>query len=176
MDVCDIINSVDQSLLGDGLLSVSDRYYEHKYCNKIKDINDVRQRVSFHSNRLCMLSLADDHPVIKAQIKNINWKINKNIDREQNVVSGKSKRHAQKLEPHSIVCFIETTDGNTYPVYSCVQGKLIEINSNLKKDPDLLQKKPVSHGFIALILPNLKTFAALKNSMLTTNEYKELNN
>lgn len=174
MDAFNILSSVDQKLLDNGLLSVSDRYYEHKYCNKIKEIENVHQRVSFHSNRVCMISLTENHPVLNNKIKDINWKINKNINREDNVVSGKSKRHAQKLEPNSIICFIETMDGAIYPVYSCMQGKLIEINNNIKRDPNLLQRKPVSDGYIALILPNLKTFDTLKNSMLTNKEYNQL--
>lgn len=171
MDEFDIMNSLDKHIFENGLLSVSDRYYKHKYCNKIKDITNIHQRVSFHTNRLCMVSLTSNHPSFKSDIKRINWKVNKNIDREKNVVSGKGKRNAQKLEQQSLICFIETTDGNTYPVYSCMQGKLIEINRKLNNNPNLLQSNPISLGYICLILPNLKMYHIMKTSMLSEEDY-----
>lgn len=170
--------SILESLTSDQLQSrytdVSDRYYEHKYCLEISpEIRDVHQRVSFHSNRICMISLAEHHPIIanRKRVSKIDCSIDEKTDRLKNAASGKGKRGAQKLEAGSLLCSLECDDGTVYPVYSCVKGKLIEMNESLLKQPHLLVEKPVSEGFIALLLPVLNTFDQMKSSMLSCEEY-----
>ncbi|XP_065156037.1 protein Abitram [Atheta coriaria] len=171
-----IIDSIDKKILDD-LISVSDRYYTHKYCTKIQGIDEaLRQRISFHSNRLCMLSLADNHPAMEKTITKVNFEISDKLNRLKNVVSGKGKKGAQKLEGKSIVCYVETNDGEKYPVYSCLKGKLLEINNFLIEKPDLIQTHPVSNGYIALLLPDLKYYAEAKECMLDEAEYLKICN
>ncbi|RXN00596.1 Protein Simiate [Acipenser ruthenus] len=47
-----------------------------------------------HSNRICIITLAESHPILQngRQIKSINYQISANCSRLQNKVSGKSKR------------------------------------------------------------------------------------
>lgn len=169
-----ILESVPSELLETNFPSVSDRYYEHKYCRKFSTSEDnFDHRVSFHTNRVCMISLSEKHPVMKNKklIRSINCNVDDKTNRLVNNTSGKGKRGAQKLTTNSILCYIECEDNSSYPVYSCVKGKLLEINENLIKCPQLMVEKPVSEGFIALILPNLNEYLNLKSEMLTTKEY-----
>ncbi|KAK9702807.1 Glycine cleavage H-protein [Popillia japonica] len=155
-------------------LSVHERYYEHKYCVALPGISqDIHQKVGFHTNRVCLLSLAENHPIRKEDknISRINFKVSETLDRLQNKVSGKSKRGAQKLHKSSIICYIECSDDTNYPVYSCVEGKLVEINDKLITNPNLLKAKPDSDGYIALLLPVLSMYEDLKSSMLTKEQY-----
>lgn len=172
MNQFDILQSL--SITSDApYLSVSDRYYEHKYCTMFSTAEkNLDQRVSFHTNRVCMISLAENHPVMKEKkvISKINCVVNK-IDRLANVASGKGKRGAQKLSQNSILCYIECDDGTSYPVYSCIKGKLLEVNENLLTKPHLIIDKPTSDGYIALILPRIITSCENKDSMLSQNEY-----
>ncbi|KAB0802890.1 hypothetical protein PPYR_05076 [Photinus pyralis] len=172
----DIIDSIDLNSVN-AFLPVSDRYYKHKYCIKFstKEQN-LDQRVSFHTNRICMISLAENHPVMKnnKKVAKINCTIDEKINRLLNSTSGKGKRGAQKLMENSILCYIECEDGDVYPVYSCVQGKLLEINENLISNPNLLVTNPVDKGYIALVLPMLNVYESMKNSMLDADEYSKL--
>lgn len=169
-----LLNSVDLNVLDKGFLTVSDRYYEHKYCTKFStEQRNIDQRVSFHTNRICMISLAEHHTIIKnnIEIKKINCIVENKVNRLSNTASGKGKRGAQKLYPNSILCYIECENGESFPVYSCVNGKLLEINENLLTEPRKLIDKPVSEGFIALVLPILNTYNDMKESMLTKEQY-----
>ncbi|KAK5650346.1 hypothetical protein RI129_001375 [Pyrocoelia pectoralis] len=171
-----IIDSINLHSLNK-FLSVSDRYYKHKYCVKFtsKEQN-LDQRVSFHTNRICMISLGENHTVMKnnKKILKINCSIDNKINRLLNATSGKGKRGAQKLTENSVLCYIECEDGDIYPVYSCVQGKLLEINEHLISNPNLLITNPVSKGYIALILPTLNLYESIKNSMLDADEYSKI--
>lgn len=169
-----ILESLTPEQLENPFISVSDRYYDHKYCLNINsELKDIHQRISFHTNRICLISLAEHHPIIKnnKRIVKIDCCVDGDTDRLKNAASGKGKRGAQKLTPESILCKLICEDGETYLVYSCIKGKLVEINENLMENPNLLVEKPFSEGFIALLLPVLKEYDELKASMLTKDEY-----
>lgn len=169
-----IIESINAKLLGTAFSSVSDRYYLHKYYTKFSTPEcNLDQRISFHTNRICMVSLADNHPIIKGrkQVTRIDCKVDSKTDRFKNSPSGKGKRGAQRLDVNSVLCFVECSDGTRYPVYSCMNGKLLEINESLIENPQLLVEKPVSEGYIALLLPVLKEYEAMKSAMLDREEY-----
>ncbi|XP_071055349.1 protein Abitram-like [Onthophagus taurus] len=176
IDIPNILCSIDKSLLINNILiSPSIKYYEHKYCKKISSVDErIYQRVSFHTNRICLLSLADDHPILKdnKKIEKINFEVS-NVNRLDNVVLGKGKKGGQKLQPHNALCYIKCNDGETYTIYSCVEGKLIEVNKQLISNPELIKFYPVSNGYIALILPVFGKYDSFKDVMLTSNEYFE---
>lgn len=172
-----ILESVNAKLLGTAFSSVSDRYYLHKYSTKFSTPErNLDQRISFHTNRICMISLADHHPVIKGakQVSRIDCKVDGKTDRFKNSASGKGKRGAQRLDANSVLCYVECSDGSRYPVYSCMNGKLLEINESLIESPQLLVEKPVGEGYIALLLPVLKEYEAVKSAMLSRAEYLQL--
>lgn len=176
-DCPSILDSLNEKDLEKASLSVSDRYYEHKYCVNISPSHqNVHQRVSFHSNRICLISLGEGHPIIKGnkRVAKVNCEVDDKTDRWKNAASGKGKRGAQKLNPDSVLCYLVCDDDSVYPVYSCIKGKLVEINENLIGQPNLVVEKPVSDGFIALLLPVLNSYDAVKNSMITKEKYLEL--
>ncbi|XP_025831214.1 protein Simiate [Agrilus planipennis] len=171
MDFVDIMDSIN--VTSDEYLSVADRYYTVKYCTDYStEENNLDHCISFHTNRICLISLAEKHPIIKdrKQILKIDSVVG-NIDRLENKSSGKAKHGAQKLNPNSILCYIHCSDGSSYPVYSCIKGKLLEINKNIFKNPQLIIEKPRSQGYIALILPYLDSFTQIKDSMMSNESY-----
>lgn len=173
-----ILDSLTAEQLQKPYTPVSERYYEHKYCLNINpQLENIHQRISFHTNRICLISLAEYHPIIKnrKRVIRIDCNVDEKTDRLKNAASGKSKRGAQKLVPESVLCNLVCDDGVVYPVYSCIRGKLVEINENLIEKPELVVEKPISEGFIALLLPILKEYEQLKGDMLTKNEYLEPN-
>ena len=77
--------------------TVEERYYS-KYFHIQENGED--QIVLVHTNRICLVALAPNHPVIKDKkvIKNLNFDVSKNCNRLNNKVSGKSKKGGQGLD------------------------------------------------------------------------------
>lgn len=168
----DITNSID---LNGEYKTVLQRYYKPMFLTKIGEKVIDHQCVLFHSNRICLVTIAPSHPIIveKKSIIKIDFVTEENVDRLKNKVSGKGKRGGQKLEETSILCKVECDDASTYTIYSCVKGKLIEINKNLIENPNLLATKYNTYGHIAIILTDLSVINSLKNSMLDEDTYKK---
>lgn len=128
--------------------SVLERYYK----NQILD-GDIM--ISTHSNRISLITLAPNHEILKSNktIKSIDFSSTKKVNRLDNQVKGKGKKGAQKVSPESILCTIICTDDTTFPIKSCIKGKIIEINKRLVEEPHLLTEKPFTDGYIAIVLP-----------------------
>lgn len=135
--------------------SVVQRYYT-KYLYK-EDKNNLNQTILLHSNRICLVTLHESHPVIaeKKGIQKLNFQVTNKINRLDNAVRGKGKKGGQNVDEKAILVIIECSDGSSYPVRSCLKGKLIEINENVVKSPELILQDPQGEGFIAIILPKL---------------------
>jgi len=135
--------------------SVIERYYTKYRYTDAKDGHD--QLVMLHSNRICLITLAPNHPVIRDQktISHLNFQVTSKINRLDNSVRGKGKKGGQYLDANAVLTIIECEDGSQYPVRSCVKGKLIEINDNVVKNPQMIVHHPLSKGYVAIILPKL---------------------
>lgn len=116
------------------------------------------QCLMFHSNKICIVALAPSHPVI---IENkIITKIEhtfegyEKINRLASQPKGKRKRGSQKLGKNSPICSIICSDESKYIVTACIGSKLMEINQAICSDLELIKKKPLADGHIAIIQPN----------------------
>lgn len=138
--------------------TVVERYYSKYYFTPETLPPEETHCILIHSNRICLVSLAENHPIVKHQkkISKIDFQVTDKLDRLQNKVVGKGKKGAQFITQTSRLCFVECTDGTRYTIYGCVKGKLIEINEQLVSNNQLLVEKPLSDGFVAIILPHLK--------------------
>nr|XP_060630617.1 protein Abitram [Anolis sagrei ordinatus] len=155
---------------------VTERYFTRWYKPDVKGNLREDHCVLQHSNRICVITIADDHPVLQKgkQIKSISYQISANCSRLQNKVSGKSKRGAQFLTELAPLCRISCTDGDEYTIYSCIRGKLIEVNENILENPSLLQEKPSTEGYIAVVLPKFEESKTITEGLLTRKEYEEV--
>ncbi|XP_026856735.1 protein Abitram isoform X2 [Electrophorus electricus] len=129
-----------------------------------------------HSNRICVITLAETHPVLRkgSKIKSINYRISDGCSRLNNKVSGKSKRGGQFLTEFAPLCRITCTDNVEYTIFSCIRGRLLEVNEDIIMSPDLLLEKPSTEGYIAVILPKLEESKRVTNSLLTREQYEEV--
>lgn len=170
----DIIESFD---INNDYKTVLQRYYTSMYCTNIQDNNIEHQCILFHSNRICLVTIAPSHPIIKENktIEKIDF-TTENVDRLKNKVSGKGKRGGQKLEPQSVLCRVECSDNTSYDILSCVKGKLIEINKNLTENPQLLVSKYNTYGHVAIVLADLSKISDTKEKLLTEEKYNEICN
>lgn len=155
--------------------TVLQRYYTPMYCTNINDKKIEPHCVLFHSNRICLITVAPTHPIVKENktIKKIDFSSG-NIDRLQNQARGKSKRGGQKLEPQSLLCRVDCEDGTSYEIYSCIKGLLVEINKNITENPQLLVTRFNTDGHIAIVLADLSKISEAKQTFLSEEKYKEI--
>ena len=158
------------------LETVEKRYYKRYY--KVQS-NQEDHLILLHSNRICLLSIAPSHPIIRNDLKieNLEFKVGnprKPIDRLSNKVSGKGKKGGQSVDENAILCVINCENGSKFIIRSCVRGTLIEINPLVVQTPALLSEKPFSKGHIAVIMPKLPDgLERLKNELLTEDQYNQ---
>jgi len=158
------------------ILTVTERYYSPRYVLNASGIEGEDLCILFHSNKICLITLAPTHPVISQnkKIEKFNFEISRNVDRRLNKVSGKGKHGAQILQPSSAICFIECSDGSTYSICSCVNGKLVEINNSIVANPDLVVTRSQAEGYLAIVLPNIPNSCKAKEEFLTYEDYSKI--
>lgn len=137
----------------------TERYYDIRLVscldrqNFFGEVGD--QCVMFHSNRLCLVTLAPTHPVIaeKKTISKIefNFEGEQKIDRLASQPKGKKKRGVQKLRKNSPICALLCSDGSKYIVVSGISSRLVEINTQIMTDPNIITRRPLSEGYIAIL-------------------------
>lgn len=135
-----------------------DRYFTQKFqVDEGNDGNDLG--VLIHSNKLCVITLAPSHPIVKnkVKVKSVDFQISKNVNRLDNKTSGKRKRHAQILTKSAPICFIECEDNVQYAISSPLPGKLIEVNEKLSEYPEVLRfnynENYSQECYLAIIVP-----------------------
>ncbi|XP_026961086.1 protein Abitram isoform X2 [Sagmatias obliquidens] len=153
--------------------SLVDRYFTRWYKADVKGKPCEDHCILQHSNRICVITLAGSHPVLQSGkvIKSISYQISTNCSRLQNKVSGKFKRFLTELAP---LCKIYCSDGEEYTISSCVRGRLMEVNENILHEPSILQEKPSTEGYIAVVLPKFEESKSITEGLLTQKQYEEV--
>ncbi|XP_030060744.1 protein Abitram isoform X2 [Microcaecilia unicolor] len=153
-----------------------DRYFTRWYKADVKGRPCEDHCILQHSNRICVITLAKSHPLLQKgrTIKSVNYQISANCSRLQNKVSGKSKRGAQFLTELAPLCRISCSDGEEYTIYSCIRGRLLEVNENILHNPVLLQEKPSTEGYIAVLLPKFEESKSITQGLMSHTEYEEI--
>ncbi|CAN9503993.1 unnamed protein product [Ophioblennius macclurei] len=156
--------------------SVIDRYYTRWYRVDMKGKACEDHCILQHSNRLCVITLAETHPILQngRAIKSINYQISNGCSRLNNKVSGKSKRGGQFLTDFAPLCRITCTDDTEFTIYSCIRGRLLEVNENILETPNLLLEKPSTEGYIAVILPKFEESKSITESLLSREQFESV--
>lgn len=151
--------------------SYTERYFSKRYVINVDGVKNNDIMIMFHSNRIALLCLAPSHFFFdKKDEYTINFNIGK-VDRRENTVKGKGKKGGQLLGPKSVICKVEYKDGTSFGIPCCMKGKLIEVNEELVKSPELLKEMPDAEGFIAVILSSIEISDTTKKELLTPEEY-----
>nr|CAD7258205.1 unnamed protein product [Timema shepardi] len=116
-------------------LTVTERYFTPRYCVDPNNKVGEDQCILFHSNRICLVTLAPSHPIIaeKKKISKIDFQVTPKLNRMENKPTGKGKRGAQYVQSTSVLCLIDCDDETKYKVSSCLIGKLVEVNEELTR-------------------------------------------
>ena len=162
-------------------LSYTDRYFKKYYKLNVKYENNDHL-ILVHSNKVAVCAIAPSHPVLdstKYKIIRVDF-----IQKVNEAMSGKHKHNANRLNNVQGLCKIiaskvgehtpETNDESeeeTFIIYSCLNAKLVEINEKLLKNPELLQSKAQTDGYLAIMITNLDTWKDQISSLTTHEEY-----
>ncbi|XP_066879580.1 protein Abitram-like [Kogia breviceps] len=148
-----------------------------------KQINLITQTSKWRSTpsvscylKICVITLAGCHPVLQSgkAVKSISYQISTNCSRLQNKVSGKFKQRAQFLTELAPLCNIYCSDGEEYTMSSCVRGQLMEVNESILHKPPILQEKPSTEGYTAVVLPKFEESKRKTEGLLTQKLYEEV--
>lgn len=155
----------------ENLPSVVDRFFTRYYFIK-KGADQAPYMVLFHSNRICLICLAPEHPALQNGIMSINFDIGQ-MDRSKNTVKGKGKKGGMILQADSTLALLQSKTGEVYKVPSCVRSKLVEVNTGVAEHPELLANLPEGEGYFAIVLPKPEHCEEIKASLMTQQQYDE---
>ncbi|KAJ8933739.1 hypothetical protein NQ314_013832 [Rhamnusium bicolor] len=136
------------------------RYYEDKYCIDfgVTETGYCDTNIRIHSNKLFLIALASGNDIIRSQkdISEINFVVN-NSDRSNVQLRGKKKLGSKSVEHHTILCQVKYQgDDKMYNIRAGINGRILEINELVKRNPNLIRTDPKGLGFIAIIAPQGK--------------------
>ncbi|XP_005104620.1 protein Abitram [Aplysia californica] len=153
---------------------VVERYFKKHFRIDLKGKKYEDQVVLTHSNRVCVVCIAESHPICseKKEVIKVDFEV-KGSNRMDNKMSGKAKRGAQWLGPTAVLCEVTCSDESKYTLYCCVKGQLVEVNENLITKPCLLTEKPLGAGYLAVMLPGLKHFDKEIAQLMCEEKYKK---
>ena len=151
--------------------SVVDRFFTRYYYIK-KGADQAPYKILFHSNRICLICLANEHPALQNGIASINFDIGQ-MDRSKNTVKGKGKKGGMILQSDSTLAILTAKTGEVYKVPSCVRSKLVEVNTEVSDHPELLANLPEGEDYFAIVLPKPEHCEEIKASLMTQEQYDE---
>jgi hypothetical protein len=151
---------------------VEERYYTKKY--SCDDSDDGVYTFLVHTNKLCVIKLAETHPIIvqNLTIKSVNFQVTDKLNRLDNKVSGKGKRGAQLLTNTSVLCTIQCEErSEPFLVRTCMIAKLLEVNEALVTNPELLKADHLN--YIAIISPRMSDYEVQLENLRSEEQYRE---
>ncbi|TDH65318.1 hypothetical protein CCR75_006545 [Bremia lactucae] len=146
-----------------------ERYYTEMFSSDTMGKLMEDQYVHMHSNRLCVVGLAEAHPALQEELVSVEFA--KNVLKSR--VTGKKKKGGQFMQPNTVLCTLKCKSGHEYTLYSCIRGSLIEVNERLIKEPNLLNTKHHSDAYLVIIQPKKVEVAEIQESLLSKEEYKQ---
>jgi Glycine cleavage H-protein len=107
--------------------------------------------IARHKNGICVVCLSPSHPVVRRKLQVTAVSFRSGLVRP---VQGKRKRGGAILEPRSRLASVLCSTGENFLVSACVKGVLVEVNTALERNPGLVATKPLTNGYLAVILPS----------------------
>ncbi|KAG7388051.1 Mitochondrial inner membrane protease ATP23 [Phytophthora pseudosyringae] len=146
-----------------------ERYYTEMFSCDTMGNSMEDQYVHMHSNRLCVVGVAESHPVMQEELVSVEFTPNVLESR----VTGKKKKGGRFMLQKTVLCVLKCRSGREFTLYSCIRGSLIEVNERLQKEPELLKQKHQSDGYLVIIQPKKVEVAEIQESLLSKDEYRQ---
>lgn len=166
--------------------------YIDRYFTKYYKINFRQARndhlILMHSNKIAVCSLAPSHPVLDtSRYRVVRVEYLQTVNDE---MSGKHKHNAKNLNQNQPICRLHAKvlktdesaedtlepkeavgDERIFVFYSFLNAKLLETNDRLAEQPELVQTKPATEGFIAIMMPKLDNLKDQLKELIDHDEY-----
>jgi len=156
--------------------TVVERYFT-KYFRKGVDNEDVC--ILKHSNRICVVTLASNHPALKeGPVQKVSFSPQGKDFHLDNKIHGKKKAGAAKVSPSTVICSVTSGSGKEYLIKCGTRGCIMEMNEHLLTTPTLLNTMRETNGYIAVIYrnPQQEKQSFDSNDLLTEEQYNTLIN
>ncbi len=148
--------------------SVIERYYTKYYRPNVHNELNNDTLILVHSNRVCVLMLSERHPIIE---KSLIINSIESLASVNQSMSGKSKRGADYVQPNKLLYRIKCSDNQNFTICASIKGRLVELNDEIIKTPELLQQRPQGEGYLAIFIPSLKDGENNLKSLMTEQDY-----
>ncbi|KAM7457511.1 hypothetical protein BLSTO_01726 [Blastocystis sp. subtype 1] len=168
----DLLNQYNEIHLDNFKLSKScmiDRYYTQLYAADTNGCKGNDVSICMHSNTICIVSLAFGHEILTKGKKCV--KVEFGVKLMTGINQGKRKKGGIWVDETTILCEITCDDGSVYKIPSCIRARLAEVNSRLLEEPNLLNEKPRTDGYIGLFIPKVGDVMNIQKSLLMASDY-----
>lgn len=88
-------------------------------------------------------------------------------------VKGKRKTGGIVVDEKTRLCVLKCEAGQMYTVKCAVKGTLAEYNDSLKEKPELIGQRPLTDGYLAVVLPWPKRVNETVTHLLNQEDYEE---
>uniref|UniRef100_A0A6T1QXT6 Protein Abitram n=1 Tax=Eutreptiella gymnastica TaxID=73025 RepID=A0A6T1QXT6_9EUGL len=135
------------------------------------------QYVLRHHNDVCLIGLAESHFLLRpdaSPIKEVTYQFGKRNRLADVHPSGKKKQGCFMCNPDTLLCEVRQENGDTYRVFSGVNGWLFELNERIITNPRLLRHSPYALGHVAIIFPKDRKSIKRLNEFTSETEYMEM--
>lgn len=126
--------------------------------------------IARHHNGICVVCVSPRHPIItqNKKLASIDYRV---PFRE---VKGKKKKGGIVVEPLTRLCCLKCESGEEYTVKCAIKGTLIEYNDALKSNPGLAVSKPLTEGYLAVVLPFSSHIKTAVDLLKSAHDYEQL--
>lgn len=126
--------------------------------------------IARHHNGICVVCLSPQHPVVQQNLvlRSITYRV---PFRE---VHGKRKRGGLTVERETRLCTLICDSGEEFVVKCAVKGMVVEYNTALETNPSLVVQRPLTDGYLAVVLPPRAIINTAVASLMCNEEYQKL--
>ncbi|CAK9107801.1 unnamed protein product [Durusdinium trenchii] len=104
-----------------------------------------------HPNGLFVVTLAPSHPLAQRDAPVVT-EVRFGADLCENEAYGKRCRGGANVNTKTLLAEV-VSEAGSYTIRSPIEARLVELNSLLSEEPQLLQQSPEDEGFLAILQP-----------------------
>lgn len=126
--------------------------------------------VARHHNGVCVVCLSPAHPIVTGRLKvtGVEYRV------EMRQVKGKRKRGGTFVEGRTRLCEVRCEGGEVFDVACGVRGTIAEYNEALSTSPMLVVEKPLTNGYLAVLIPKQHEIKDAVDGLLEQDAYDAL--
>lgn len=126
--------------------------------------------VARHHNGVCVICVSPQHPIVRLgkKVSQVDYRV------EMREVKGKRKRGGIVVEERTKLCTLTCETGDVYSVQCAVKGTILEYNTALQERPNLISIKPLTNGYLGVVLPWPSKIKTAVNGLMGAEEYAKV--